>query len=149
MLRVQAIAISALLVLVVIGCGGGARDEASATPSGKVTHQGTAVPEGSRVGFVNSEKGIDMRFDVGADGAYSIPAAAEFPAGSYTVVVVPKGDDGGAADYDAAMSGAGDGGGAGKTDDFPVPEKFRDPKTSDKKVDIAAGASTVDIDFGG
>jgi hypothetical protein len=140
-----------LMLGLATGCGGsGKRDEKYATVEGTVKHGGKAVPSGANLILENKTQGVRMSFAIGADGKFQINETSKLPEGTYNVAVTPPADSGvSEADYEAAMSNpeAAAKTAETKTDNFPVPEQFRDPDKSKKTIEVKAGSQTLDIEL--
>lgn len=118
----------ALAACLVIGCG----KQRTYTVTGKVTFRGGPVKEGT-IMFLNPTTQDANQAPLGTDGTYTI----KVPPGSYQVVVQPTlmqiGGQTGPPDY--VLKGADD-----------IPERYRQPETTDLRAEITANA-TIDFDM--
>jgi hypothetical protein len=139
-----------LILSLVAGCGGSARDEDYATIDGTVKHAGKPVPSGAELVLEDKPNGVRMTFPITDDGKYEVNETSNLPAGTYAVAVLPPATESGVteANYDEVMSNPDakpkD---SSAKDSFPVPEQFRDTETSKKTIEVKAGSQTIDIDF--
>lgn len=136
--RTAALAASLFLV----GCGAGGEKELydgpTGTVSGKVTHNGKALSEGSTVQGLH-EKGYLIHAKVGADGAYKMVFqendTESVPVGKYQISVgIPAAETPDPEDADKTV--------APKS---VIPEKYLEPTSSGLSLEVKEGENKHDV----
>jgi hypothetical protein len=141
----------ALAMFTAAGCLG--RRQPTGTVSGKVTHNGKAVPAGCLVSFV-SEKGVAALGTVDANGRYQLMFAGkpDVPALQYNISLTFPGVAGPEmTDEDERKFMAADPATIAKFSQkaqrAPIPKKYADEFQSGLSFQIKAGANIFDIDL--
>lgn len=142
-------AVGVLILTIGAGCGGG-RDESYATIQGTVKHDGSAVPSGARLVLQDKDAGVRMVFPIEEGGKFQVSETSKLPTGTYAVAVLPPATEADVteANYDEVMNNPGSAPkNSSGTEEFPVPEKFRDPAKSGQTIKVEEGTQNIDIEF--
>jgi hypothetical protein len=130
------LALVVLCGLAASGCAGG---EVLGTVRGTVSFQGAPVRDGM-VLFTNPEKGVNITAPLQENGTFEVQMAKGFglPVGTYQVAVIPPLPK-------VVTSWPAQ---APKPPPYPnIPARYRDPKTSDLKVEVVAGGVEFNVDM--
>lgn len=149
-MRFSTVVVWALFCAFMAGCGGGSKlpSGATGTVRGRVTYNGSAVPEGCSVIFVRDEDGLMGVGKTDSNGDYLLRMrdGLKIVVGTYRVSVTPP-NPAENLDQDKIMELQM----AGKLPDpakiKEVPMRYRSPEGSTLVCDVQAGSNTFDIDM--
>lgn len=132
-------AVFLLLAIGLVGVGGCGPQLAEVR--GRVTLQGQPLSDGSAIVFSNEERGTFIQAPLNEDGRFRVEMAEGWglPPGTYEVSVIPP-----------PLTGPpqADGKQPGQTvRSRDIPMKYRDPKTSDLRLELPRGGAVFNVEM--
>ena len=132
--------LSFVIVALLVGCSAGSKQSVpQGKVQGKVNYKGEPVTSG-RIVLYMGQSGAGAEAEIQRDGSYAIDR--QLPVGKYLVTILPPVEKGSAIKREIAAKDA-----AKNTDDWKLPKKFGQEKTSGLSIDVAVGNNITDLEL--